>query len=130
MQPDSQHGLLDLAALGDVTVARFTRRTVLESEAIDALGARLRGLFRDRGCRKVLLNFARVESLTSAMLGQFVALHGELAAASGRLAFCNVDPFLLEIFRICQMPPEIPVYPDEATALRALAAGPEGVPAT
>jgi hypothetical protein len=130
MQLDSQQGLLELAALGDVTVARFTRRTILESEAIDALGGRLLGLVRDQGCRKVLLNFARVESLTTAMLGQFVALYTELAAAAGRLAFCHVDPFLLEIFRICKVPPEIPVYPDEATALCALAADPGEVPAS
>jgi anti-anti-sigma factor len=130
MRTDPQQGLLDLAQLGDVTVARFTRRTILEAEAIRALGARLRGLVRDQGCRKVLLNFARVESLTSAMLGQFVSLHAELTAAAGQLAFCHVDPFLLQIFRICNMPPEIPVYPDEAAGLRALTADPGGVAAS
>ena len=96
--------------------------------AIAALGARLRGLVRDQGCRKILLNFARVESLTSAMLGQFVALSAELTAAGGRLAFCHVDSFLFEIFRVCKMPATIPVYADEAAGLSALSADPGGVP--
>jgi anti-anti-sigma factor len=107
-----------------VTVGRFTRHTVLETGASDALGGRLRTLVRDQGCRKILLNFSRVESLTSAMLGQFVALHNEINAGGGQLAFCNVDPFLQQIFRICNVPPQIPVHPDEAAALRAFGGSP------
>jgi anti-anti-sigma factor len=120
MSEDPTHGLLEVAQQGDQLVGRFTRRTILEPTAVDAVGQRLRGLVRDGGCRKVVLNFTQVESLTSAMLGQLAALHREVEAHGGRLAFAGVDPFLAQIFRICQIPQQIPIYSDEQQALAAL----------
>jgi anti-anti-sigma factor len=117
--------LLEVQTNQNVTVARFTRRTILDQAAIDVAGERLRGLVRD-GARQLVLSFARVESLTSAMLGQLVALHQDVEAAGGRLAFCHVDAFLAQIFRICNIPQQIPIHPTEADALRAL--GGEGEP--
>jgi anti-anti-sigma factor len=123
MSPDPTHGLLEVEQIGDRTVGRFTRRTILEPLAVAGVGQRLRELVRDGNCRKLVLNFSRVESLTSAMLGEFVLLFKDIDAAGGRMAFCNVDPFLGQIFQLCQMPQQIPVYADEPAALAALADG-------
>ncbi len=120
------HGLLDVDQVGDCTVARFRRRTVLDTLAIEAVGERLRGLVRDGGCRKLLVNFAQVESLTSGMVGNFVALHKDVSELGGRLAFCCVGPFLSHIFAICRIPGEVPTFADEAQALADLGAPPPG----
>jgi anti-anti-sigma factor len=111
--------LLDVATTGDVTVARFTQRTILDGVVIEVLGERLRGLVRD-GARKLVVSFARVESLTSAMLGHLVSLFRDVDAAGGRIVFCDVDAFLGQIFRVCNLPQQIPIVPTEADALRAL----------
>src|SRR5690349_13476314 len=121
MAPDPTHGLIEIEPLGDTTVVRFTHRTLLDPLAIEAVGARLRGLVREEGRRDLLFNFAKVESLPSAMLGTFTGLVRELGT-QGRLVFCSVDPFLMQIFRICSLPPEVALYPDEAQALAAMAA--------
>jgi hypothetical protein len=55
------------------------------------------------------------------MIGKFISLHHGLEAAGGRLAFCQVDPFLEHIFVLCGIPRQIPLYPDEPAALAALA---------
>jgi anti-anti-sigma factor len=120
MSPDPTYGLLEVEQIGDCSVGRFTRRTVLEPLAVAAVGQRLRELVRGGSARKLVLNFARVESLTSAMLGEFVLLYKEIDSAGGRLVFCHVDPFLRQIFQLCQMPQQIPLYADEPTALAAL----------
>ena len=78
-------------------------------------------MVRDEGRRWLVLNFARVESVTSAMLGTFISLHKEVEKSDGRLVFCNVDSFLSQIFQLCQLPQQIPVYANEAEALAALA---------
>jgi anti-anti-sigma factor len=121
---ETTHGLLDVDQVGDCTVARFTRRTVLDTLAVEAVGARLRDLVRDGRCRKLIVNFTQVESLTSGMVGNFVALHKEVSEAGGRLGFCCVGPFLSHIFTICRIPGEVPIYMDEAKALADLGAPP------
>jgi anti-anti-sigma factor len=120
MSDEQPHALLEATQSGDVTVIRFTRRTVLDPEAIEAVGARLLALVRYEGRRKLALDFGRVESLTSAMLGKLVALHQAVEADGGRLVFCSVGPFLRQIFAICNFPQSIPLHADEAEAVRAL----------
>jgi anti-anti-sigma factor len=114
--------LLEVHPIEQTTVIRFKRRTILDSTAIEAIGEHLLRLAGDEEHRAVVLNFAGVESLTSAMIGKFVALHRLLNESGGRLAFCCVDPFLMEVFKIVQIPERIPIHSDEAQALRALSA--------
>src|SRR5258708_20139377 len=92
------HGLLEVEQVGDCTIGRFTRRTILESAAIETIAARLRALVREEGFRLIVLNFARVETVTSAMLGTFLSIHKEVEASGGRVAFCNVHSFPFPIF--------------------------------
>lgn len=113
----TQH-LLEVEQIGDVTVARFVRRTLLESEAIEAVKDRLLALMGEEGRRKLVVNFARVESLTSAMLGAFVSLEQTVKARDGRLAFCQVDPFLMQIFKIFKIPELIRIFGDEQEAVQ------------
>lgn len=110
--------LLEVEQVGDVTVARFARRTILESDAIEAIKERLLVLMAEEGHHKLVLNFARVESLTSAMLGTFVSLNQKIEAGGGRLAFCQVDPFLMEIFKIFNIPQLVRIFGDEQEAVR------------
>ncbi len=114
--------LLEVQHLDQTTVVRFKRRTILESAAIEAIGEHLHHLAEEEDRRAFLVNFTGVESLTSAMLGKFVALCRALSDTGGRLAFCCVDPFLMEIFKIVQIPELIPIYADEPQALQALSA--------
>ncbi len=102
------------------TVVRFKRRTILEPTAIQAIGGQLLRLVGEEERRAVLLNFKGVESLTSAMLGEFVALHRALSESGGRLAFCCVEPFLMQVFKVVKLPDRIPIYDDEPLALQAL----------
>jgi anti-anti-sigma factor len=122
MSGETDHALVEVTQVQDVTVARFTRRTILDPAAIEVIGDRLLDLVRDQGCRRLVLDFSRVESLTSGMLGKFAALHLAINEAGGRLVFSGVGPFLQQIFAICNIPAAIPMHPDEASAVQALAA--------
>lgn len=109
--------LLAIEREADAAIVRFVHRTLLESEAIEAVGEQLTALARE-GCRRLVLNFERVESLTSAMLGQFLSLYQQVQTHGGRLAFCQVQPFLMRIFTLFNLPELIPIYGTEAEALQ------------
>ncbi len=111
---------LQVEQVGDATVVRFTRRTILDGDTIEAIGARLLAVAAAGDCRKLVVNFDRVESLTSAMLGKLVAVQRKLEAHGGRVAFCKVDPFLLQIFNLVRLPDLVPICADEQEAIESL----------
>lgn len=112
--------LLEVEHIQEATVVRFKRRTILEAAAIQAVGDQLLHLAGEEGRRLVVVNFSGVESLTSALLGELSVLHRALTASGGRLVFCCVEPFLLQVFKVVKIPDIIPIYPDEAAALQVL----------
>jgi anti-anti-sigma factor len=114
--------LMDVRVNDGVTVVRFLRRTILDPLAIEAIGERLNEALAGQAAPRVLIDFSRVESVTSAMIGRFLTLHQQVEAAGGRLAFCGVGPFLQQIFALCGIPAGIPVHADEATATASLRA--------
>jgi anti-anti-sigma factor len=124
MSSEAPQDLVEVVQVKDVTVVRFARRTILDPVAIELIGDRLLDLIRNQGCRRLVLDFNRVESLTSGMLGKFASLHAAIDEAGGRLVFSSVGPFLQQIFTICNLPPAISLHPDEASAVQALTAAP------
>lgn len=120
MSSETPLDLIEVHQVGGVTVVRFLRRTILDPLAIESLGDRLLALVRDQGCTRLAIDCAKVESLTSAMLGKFAALHVAIGKAGGRLAFCNVGDFLRQILTLCKFPDAIPIHADEASAVQAL----------
>jgi anti-anti-sigma factor len=120
MLTDTPQDLLELAVIDGVTVARFTRRTILDPAAIEAVGQRLMSLIDETGCRRLALDFAQVESLTSGMIGKFVGLQRAIEKDGGRLVFFGVGPFLQTIFSLCNIPQSIPIHTDEGAAVQAL----------
>lgn len=112
--------VMEVEQIAQATVVRFKRRTILEPSAIQAVGDHLLRLAVEEGQRNILLNFRGVESLTSGMLGEFVVLHRALSDSGGQLAFCSVEPFLMQLFKVVKLPERIPIYADEPLALQAL----------
>src|SRR6516225_9684740 len=71
--------------IGDVTLIRFTDKRIIGEQIIQAIGEQLSSLVEDRQRRKLLLNFANVEYLSSAALGKLIRLNKRLKAAGGRM---------------------------------------------
>lgn len=123
MSAEAQIDLVQVERVDGVPVVRFRRRTILDPLAVQAVGERLVELVQGEGATALVLDFARVESLTSAMFSKFVLLQQTMETSGGRVVFCHVDPFLRQIFDVCRLPASIPVYPTLAEALQAVRAG-------
>jgi anti-anti-sigma factor len=119
MPPESTANILELVPVGDVAVLRFRQRSLLVANLIQAVAEQLRRAV-EGGYHKLVLNFANVESMTTAMVGQLIGLQQTIESKAGRLVLCNVDAFVLEILKVLNLSRRFTVVADEQTALDGL----------
>jgi anti-anti-sigma factor len=118
-----QQPLLEVERVGDIAVVRFLQQRLLHNDLIEDIDRQLLEVAEHDGCSDFVLHFGNVESMTSAMAGKLVGLHRRVEELGGRLALCEVGPFLMEIFKILNLPRLIDIYPDEQSALQSFPHG-------
>ena len=91
------------------------RRAVLAQE----LGDELFGLVEMDNRKSLLLNFSRVEFLSSAALNKLILLDRSVKKHGGRLKLCSLRPEIQEVFVITRLNQMFDIYDEEADALRA-----------
>jgi anti-sigma B factor antagonist len=105
--------------MGDVTVVSFTEKKILDEPNIQAIGEQLYSLVDDQGKKKLVLNFSRVEYLSSAALGKLITLNKKVQTAGGRLALCAIAPQIYEVFEITGLKRVFNMYGEEQEALQS-----------
>jgi len=95
--------LLQVEAVGDVTIAQVVERSIVDGASLQALMEELDRLVDSGGCRTLLLDFAGVEFLTSAALLQLVRLNQKLVRVKGRLQIVNVQDPIYELFLVTKL---------------------------
>jgi anti-sigma B factor antagonist len=109
---------LEVEDVGDVTIATFTDKKILDEEHIRVLGEQLFNLVDEVGRKNLLLNFRNVEYMSSAALGKLITLNKKVAAAGGKLVLCAIDPQIHEVFRITSLDKHFVIRGDEEEALQ------------
>lgn len=105
--------------VGDVTVVKFIDKRILDEQNIQLIGDQLVGLVDEDGKRKLLLNFANVEYLSSAALGKLITLNKKVKAVSGQLKLCNIKPEIYEVFEITKLNKVLQIMKTEENALES-----------
>jgi anti-sigma B factor antagonist len=95
----SRRRRLEIEDRGDVTVVTFTDRKILDEEKTEAIGDQLSSHV-DQGRKTLVLNFANVQHMSSAVLGTLITLRKKVLAAGGKLVLCAIDPQIFEVFKI------------------------------
>jgi anti-sigma B factor antagonist len=85
---------------GTVRVITLTSGKLLEEE--NALASELEGRTDGLGGH-LLLDFSRVERISSVELGTLITLHKRLTAAGGRLTLFHLSPQVYEVFSITRL---------------------------
>lgn len=88
---------------GEVLVIGFTDTKILDSQRIDQVGKELQDSIPQAVEKKLLLNFAGVSFMSSAMITKLVMLNKTCKAQSISLKFCEVSPNVLEVFKITKL---------------------------
>lgn len=113
------HRRLEVSEVGDVTVVRFVDRKILDEASIQELGSELFSLVEQENRGKIILNFSKVDFLSSAALGKLITLDKKVKSRSGKLKLSNIRPEIYEVFAITKLNKLFDIKDDEADALKA-----------
>lgn len=69
---------------------------------------------------KILMDFSKVEYLSSAGMRLLLAAARKLKAKGGMLVFCKINDAVSEIIKMAGFEKILMIYPDEGSALKAL----------
>ena len=115
----SRRRRLEVEDIGDVTVVNFVDRKILDEQNIQKIGEDLFSLVDQYGRKKILLNFSKVEYLSSAALGKFISLNKKVATAGGKLVMCNINDDIYEVFEITKLNKLFTIHKGEQDGLQA-----------
>jgi len=110
---------LDVHEVGEVSVVHFRDQKIIEDLGIQELGQELFQLVDVEDRKKLLLNFATVDFLSSAALGKLITLDKKVKARGGVLKLCSIRPEIYEVFAITRLNWLFDIKDDEADALAA-----------
>lgn len=113
------HRRVEVSEVGDVTVVRFVDRKILDTANIQELGDELFSLVETDNRKSLLLNFSRVEFLSSAALNKLILLDRSVKKHGGRLKLCSLRPEIQEVFVITRLNQMFDIYEEEPDALAA-----------
>jgi anti-sigma B factor antagonist len=111
---------LDIEDVGDVTVARFVDKKILDENNIQIIGNQMFGLVEEDGRKKIVLDFSNVEYLSSAALGKLITMNNKVKAAKGKLRLCGIRPDIYEVFAITKLNTVFDIKDDRDQALQGL----------
>jgi anti-sigma B factor antagonist len=114
---DQNERLLDIEQQGGITIVRFAQSQVLDQSNVNELGNELMDLVEQRHRTRLLINFSKVEYLTSAVLGKLIALHKKIQELNGELKLCGIRPSIYEVFKITKLNKVFEIFDDEDQAL-------------
>lgn len=99
------------------------KRGKFDDETIDRLGAELGRLIDEEGCRNLILNLGpdEPECLYSVFLAKLVSLKKRLDGIGGTFALANLSPLAHDIFLAAGIEKFFSIFPDQASALQAIA---------
>lgn len=94
---------MQVAVENGVTVVTLSDQKILDEINIARIGENLYSLVRDVGQPKMVVDFASVTNMSSSALGMLITLHKRIREADGQLRLCNIQPAIMEVFRITRL---------------------------
>ncbi len=119
MATDEQRRV-NIEQIGDVTIASFNDKKILDETNIQIIGNQLFGLIDEGGCNKIILNFSNVEYLSSAALGKLITMDKKVKVAKGELRLCSIRPDIYEVFAITKLNKLFSIHDNQEMALEGM----------
>ena len=111
---------IDIEEVGDVTVARFVDKKILDETNIQIIGNQLFGLVDEDHRDKIVLDFTNVEYLSSAALGKLITMDKKVKSSKGKLRLCCIRPDIYEVFAITKLNKLFTICENQDEALASL----------
>lgn len=116
--PPSQDLPFTLQPIGPVTIVEFKQPSLMDPLVLEAAGKRLNTLVDEEDRRKIVLDFERVQYLSSQAIGILLTLKKKLdALPHSKLVLCGIQPRLAELLRITRLDKVLTIKPSQREAL-------------
>jgi len=115
---EQKQSLIMASRVGEAGVVSFLTSQVLDEMNVQQLGMELNNLVDKEYLIKMVINFSKIKFLSSAVLGKLIALNKKITAQKGSLVFCNINPAIMEVFKITRLDKLITICDDEDEALK------------
>jgi anti-sigma B factor antagonist len=110
-----------IEAKGAVTQAIFQDRKILDEGAIQVIGDQLTQVVKSTPHIRLLLNFGRVDHLSSAALGMLITINKRVAEQRGLLKLSDIHPKIYEVFVITKLNKLFEIYDHADQAIASFA---------
>ena len=87
----------------DVTLVDFQEARLLDAHHIESLAAQLYRLVDQMDRKKLILDFSKVQLLSSSAISVMLNLHKKSTAIKGKLILCGMRPEIKKIFEIMKL---------------------------
>lgn len=104
---------------GPTWVATLTDPSILDAPPLDTLREELVRVVENGDSLPLVIDFSRVDFLSSAMLDILGQLHRRMAASHRALHLCGLRPQIRELFKVTKLDTLFPIHGDRAAALAA-----------
>ncbi len=120
MNPETDCARLQYEQVGRATVIRLLDRRLTGHIAVQQLGQEMRRIIDQYESALVVVNFDRVEMLSSVMIGQLIEFKNRVSERAGRLVLTNVSRQVRDVLCITGIDRLFDVRDDEADGLALL----------
>jgi anti-sigma B factor antagonist len=110
---------IDSYAKDDILTIRILDERLVEPEQLKRLFEDLYALLGKTEQQQVVLDFAPVKFMASAMLGKLVALQKKCEEYRAKLKLSSITPDILQVFKITKLNKVFDIQPDEPTARKS-----------
>lgn len=113
----AENSQLIIENIGGVTVVNFDTNNILDAIQIQNMGEELYRLVDEQNRRQVILDFSKVQLLSSQAIGMLLNLRKKSQAIKGTILLVGIRPDLQKVFKITQIDKLFKFYPTEKEAL-------------
>lgn len=114
----AKENYFELREIGDVTIVTFLCRHILKDLQIRDIGIRLLELVNTENRTKILIDFSKVEFMSSPMFGKLITLGSDVGKRQGRLVFCGLIPEVYEVLAITRLNRHFEIVETEEEGLK------------
>jgi anti-sigma B factor antagonist len=101
-----------------IIVVTFSTPRIVQEEDIQDIFEQLQRLVDEKPGREYVLDFRKVQFLSSSVLGRLILLQKKAAATKGRLVLCAIAKEIFEVFKITKLDKVFTVKEDAKAALK------------
>lgn len=88
---------------GNVLLVKIVRQQLTDEDNIDQFGQELFTLVDKGQHRRIIVDLARLDYVTSGVLGKFITLHRKLRRQDGALVLCRLQPHVRDIMKASRL---------------------------